>query len=156
MFAAEVNKATRLHARAASNSDSHDDLVDYRVASPRRCVGVARAVRRCESVHPPKLQKTVVFSAYGAGMTRHTTAILQATPRDALLAAVSMPTLVMHGADDMLFPVAAGTRTAKCVRRSRFVVLKDTGHIFTPTATDEVVREIASVAKRACIQPVVN
>ena len=57
---------------------------------------------------------------------------------------VDIPTLVMHGDADRILPItASGARTAKLIKGSRFVVVKDGPHCITWTHADEVNRELA-------------
>jgi pimeloyl-ACP methyl ester carboxylesterase len=68
------------------------------------------------------------YAQYSAGLSRLLTAITMAAPRDALLRAVAVPTLVMHGAQDALVRCAHGARTAACVPGARWVALPEFGH----------------------------
>ena len=57
---------------------------------------------------------------------------------------VDIPTLVMHGDADRILPItASGARTAKLIKGSRFVVVKDGPHCITWTHADEVNRELS-------------
>lgn len=57
---------------------------------------------------------------------------------------VDIPTLVMHGDADRILPItASGARTAKLIKGSRFVVVKDGPHCITWTHADEVNCELA-------------
>ena len=59
------------------------------------------------------------------------------------LAAVDVPTLVMHGDADRILPISAtGTRTASLIKGARLVVVKDGPHCITWTHADEVNREL--------------
>jgi non-heme chloroperoxidase len=59
------------------------------------------------------------------------------------LARVDVPTLVIHGDADRIVPIgAAGLRTAKLVKGSRLVVVKDGPHCITWTHAEEVNREL--------------
>lgn len=67
-------------------------------------------------------------SFYPEGSARQLAAIYASGSRAALLPAVRTPTLVIHGRDDTLFPVAAAERTASLVDGSHLLVLADMGH----------------------------
>src|SRR5579863_3759176 len=57
---------------------------------------------------------------------------------------VDIPTLVIHGDADRILPItASGARTAKLIKGSRYVVIKDGPHCVTWTHADEVNRELA-------------
>ena len=59
------------------------------------------------------------------------------------LAAVDVPTLVMHGDADRILPISAtGSRTASLIKGARLVVVKDGPHCITWTHANEVNREL--------------
>lgn len=65
---------------------------------------------------------------YPAGVLRQTAAIRASGSRDAGLAHLDVPSLVIHGADDRLILPVAGAHTAACIPGSRFLLVKDMGH----------------------------
>jgi pimeloyl-ACP methyl ester carboxylesterase len=67
-----------------------------------------------------------------AGLARQSAALIAAPPRDALLRQVRCPTLVLHGADDPVIPVAAATDTAESVPGAELVIVPGMGHDFAP------------------------
>jgi non-heme chloroperoxidase len=59
------------------------------------------------------------------------------------LTRLDVPALVIHGDADRILPLgASGQRTAKLIRESRLVVVKDGPHCITWTHADEVNREL--------------
>ena len=59
------------------------------------------------------------------------------------LARIDVPTLVVHGDDDRILPLAAsGQRTHESVRTSRLVVVKGGPHGLNWTHAEEVNREL--------------
>ena len=59
------------------------------------------------------------------------------------LTRVDVPTLVIHGDADRILPIgASGLRTAKLIKGSRLLVVKDGPHCITWTHGDEVNREL--------------
>ena len=61
------------------------------------------------------------------------------------LARVDVPTLVIHGDADRIVPIAAaGLRTAKLIKGSRLVTVKDGPHCITWTHAEEVNQELVS------------
>jgi non-heme chloroperoxidase len=61
---------------------------------------------------------------------------------------VDVPTLVIHGDDDRIVPLAAaGQRTAKLVKGARLVVVKGGPHCITWTHADEVNAELVTFLK---------
>lgn len=75
--------------------------------------GAAEAFDR--GLHPP-------------GTTRQLAAMLASGPRDRGLAALRVPTLVIHGLDDTLIAPSGGERTAELVPGARLVLIPDMGH----------------------------
>ena len=61
------------------------------------------------------------------------------------LASVDVPTLVIHGDNDRIVPIAsAGLRTAKLINGARLVVVKGGPHCITWTHAEEVTAELLS------------
>ncbi len=58
------------------------------------------------------------------------------------LSRISVPTLVIHGEDDAIVPLALGRAVAAAIANSELVVLADTGHVPTLTRPAEVVEAI--------------
>jgi non-heme chloroperoxidase len=66
------------------------------------------------------------------------------------LARVDVPTLVIHGDDDRIVPLAAsGQRTAKLIKGARLVVVKGGPHCITWTHAEEVNAELLSFLGQA-------
>ncbi len=80
---------------------------------------------------------------YPEGVSRQLCAILASGPRAEGLAALDLPTLVIHGRDDTLIQPSGGFRTAELVRGSVFALLNDMGHDYPrelwPTLVDLIV-----------------
>jgi proline iminopeptidase len=66
------------------------------------------------------------------GMERQLVAILGAESRVELLAAIRVPTLVIHGQDDPLIPVEAGIDTAKRIPGAELRLIPGMGHDVVP------------------------
>ena len=67
-------------------------------------------------------------SYYPDGSGRQIAAILASGDREALLAELEVPTLVVHGRDDRLLLPSFGERTAEIIPGSNFLLLSDMGH----------------------------
>ena len=59
---------------------------------------------------------------------------------------VSVPTLVIHGADDVVVPLAVGEAVAAAIPSAELVVLPETGHVPTLTRPRAVVEAIVAWA----------
>jgi len=82
-------------------------------------------------------------SFYPAGFVRQLAAILASGDRTQSLASVTAPTLVIHGANDPLVPLAHGRATARAIPGAKLVVIEGLGHgIAYPTLWDEIVDAI--------------
>jgi pimeloyl-ACP methyl ester carboxylesterase len=58
------------------------------------------------------------------------------------LGAIAVPTLVIHGSADALFPLGHGRALADEIRGARLIVLDGAGHVLDPADHDTVVRAI--------------
>jgi pimeloyl-ACP methyl ester carboxylesterase len=65
---------------------------------------------------------------YLPGVARHFVAIMTAKNRKPALTSVSVPTLVIHGTDDLLLPVECGKDTAEAVPEAEFKIIEGMGH----------------------------
>lgn len=63
-----------------------------------------------------------------AGVARQMRAVIADGSRADRLQQVRVPTLVIHGIDDPLIPLAAGAHTAECVPGARFEAIPGMGH----------------------------
>lgn len=63
-----------------------------------------------------------------AGAQRQMAAVVATGDRSELLASITVPTLVIHGADDPLIPLAAGLDTAECIPAAVLQVIPGMGH----------------------------
>jgi len=82
-------------------------------------------------------------SFYPFGFIRQLAAILASGNRTQSLASVTAPTLVIHGADDPLVPLAHGRATARAIPGAKLLVLEGLGHgMAYPALWDEIVDAI--------------
>lgn len=87
------------------------------------------------------------------GFMRHFAAICASGNRRAALAAVRAPTLVIHGTQDPLLPVAAGRATARLVPNARLLELADMGHDLTKPLRPAMVDAVAAIAAAPSSSP---
>lgn len=78
-----------------------------------------------------------------AGVVRQMLAVAADVDRAPLLANISAPTLVLHGEDDPLVPIACGRDTARRIANSRFVPIPGMGHDLPPQVVDILLQHIA-------------
>jgi len=84
-----------------------------------------------------------------AGAARQLVAILASGSRREALAAVTIPTLVIHGRDDPLIPLEAGLDTARAVPGAELLVIDGMGHDLPRGAWPEIVERIGALTGRA-------
>jgi pimeloyl-ACP methyl ester carboxylesterase len=92
---------------------------------------------------------TVRRSVYPEGPTRQLAAILADGDRRKMLRTIKAPTLVLHGEDDPLIPVAAGHDTAENIPGARLRTIPGWGHDLPLALVDEIAGEIATHARAA-------
>jgi pimeloyl-ACP methyl ester carboxylesterase len=80
----------------------------------------------------PHLERVARRGLDPAGTSRQFAAILASGDRRALLHGVVAPTLVIHGADDPLVPLAAGRDTARHIAGAQLEVIDGMGHDLPP------------------------
>ncbi|MGB3864299.1 MAG: alpha/beta hydrolase [Xanthobacteraceae bacterium] len=79
-----------------------------------------------------KIEASADRSYYPVGVGRQLVAVLASGSRVDLLKTITVPTLVIHGADDPLVPVEAGKDTAKHVPAARLQIVPGMGHDLAP------------------------
>ncbi len=94
----------------------------------------ARAYDRC--FHP-------------AGSARQLVAILAADGRREALRTLRVPTLVIHGADDPLVPLACGVDTAEAIPGAERLIIEGMGHDLPRAVWPRIVDAIAELTARA-------
>lgn len=96
-------------------------------------VGIARFARRAvERAYRPE------------GAARQLAAILTDGDRSEALAAVDVPTLVIHGQADPLVPIEAGRATAAAIPDAEFLALEQMGHDLPEPLIGAIVESIAA------------
>jgi len=85
---------------------------------------------------------------YPAGVERHLLAIMVHGNRKEKLSAIKVPTLVIHGRDDPLFPVEAGKDTAEAIPGSELIIIDGMGHSLPPETWSQISDAIAKNAAK--------
>ena len=86
---------------------------------------------------------------YPAGFTRHVAAIVQDGDRRQRLGMISAPTLVIHGREDPLVPLAGGIDTAKHIPGARLEIIDGMGHNLPAALWPTLIELIAGHARNA-------
>jgi len=88
-------------------------------------------------------------SRYRAGVLRQMLAIFGSPDRTSKLQKLTMPVLVIHGAEDKLVPLACGLATAKAIPGSELLVLPEMAHDLPRPCWPKIVDQITLNAARA-------
>ncbi|MFN0029792.1 MAG: alpha/beta fold hydrolase [Acidimicrobiales bacterium] len=83
------------------------------------------------------------------GVARQLMAVVAAPNREPALAALSLPTLVLHGSQDRLIRPDAGRRTAELVPEAVFVELEGMGHDLPAYFWAPIIEHVTSLAVRS-------
>lgn len=83
------------------------------------------------------------------GVARQLVAIAASGDRTAALRSVSVPTLVLHGADDPLIDVSGGRATARAIPGAELIVFDGMGHNLPRELWAEIARHIGAVVEHA-------
>ena len=78
------------------------------------------------------------------GIARQMGAVMASGSRAEALAGLSVPSLVIHGADDPLIPLAAGQATADAIPGAKMVVVEGMGHDLPPGAWPPIVEALSA------------
>jgi proline iminopeptidase len=97
----------------------------------------------------PIFERVARRGLYRAGTERQLLAILSTGDRRAMLAGITAPTLVLHGANDPLVPPAAGRDTAASIPGARLELVEGMGHDFPPALMARLAVRIAAHCRAA-------
>jgi pimeloyl-ACP methyl ester carboxylesterase len=89
-----------------------------------------------------KIQSDYHRSYHPAGNQRQLLAMMFAQPRGAQLKTVTVPSLILHGVDDPVFPVEHGRYLHQCLSNSRLVEIDKMGHTLSPSVASLIVKDI--------------
>jgi pimeloyl-ACP methyl ester carboxylesterase len=85
-----------------------------------------------EDVLRSRVEASVDRSYYPQGIGRQMLAILSDGSRVKRLSTIKVPTVVIHGADDPLVPLAAGKHTAQAIPGAKLEIVPGMGHDLPP------------------------
>ena len=95
-----------------------------------------------------RLGRSVRRAYEPAGTARQLLAIIASGDRRKLLHTITVPTLVIHGADDPLVPLAAGRDTAQNIPGAALLVIEGMGHDFPEALMPRLAQAIADHCDR--------
>lgn len=135
----------RLSQRGPDPEADLEGFLDYGVASTRVLSGPNYMAD--ESEVRANLRSDYERAFYPVGFARQMAAIVASGDRRAALAAITAPTVVIHGADDPLVPPTGGEDTAATIPGSELHILPGMGHNvpkpLIPTLCDLIERATA-------------
>jgi pimeloyl-ACP methyl ester carboxylesterase len=103
----------------------------------------------------PEAELRAMFTAeyrrsfHPVGVARQLVALMTGGDRRPLLAKIKAPTLVLHGKDDPLIPVACGMDTAHSIPSAELRVVSGMGHDFPIALAPQFADAILTTARRA-------
>jgi pimeloyl-ACP methyl ester carboxylesterase len=104
-----------------------------------------------EAFERAKATRAVQRAWYPVGTGRQLLAILSAHRRLPSLQTVRVPTLVIHGLDDILVPVDNGRMVAAAVPGARLLELEGMGHDIPRRVWPQVIDGIVETARKASV-----
>ena len=110
----------------ASPPDEREAYVNYMMTLYRTIAGPGFPFD--ETWHRKLAGRSYDRAFYGPGKARQFMAILAQGNRKPLLASITAPTLVIHGADDPLVPVAGGRDSAEAIPGAELMIIEGMGH----------------------------
>jgi len=110
-------------------STSRDDLIEASILVQRALASPGFPATEAE-IRARAERRTDRAPFDPAGLARQSAALIAAPPRNALLGKVRCPTLVLHGADDLVVPLAAGKDTAESIPGAELIVVPGMSHDF--------------------------
>jgi pimeloyl-ACP methyl ester carboxylesterase len=133
---------TLLMAPPATDLESH---IQNNLTWAKAAYGSAFPVD--EAVVTEKAQATWERGTYPPGTTRHMAAVLASGSRQEALEKLTIPTLVIHGKEDIIVPVEGGIATADAIPNAKLMLIDGMGHALPKGIWPEVVDAIATHAK---------
>ena len=89
-----------------------------------------------------RIRSETLRNRHPAGFVRQMAAIIADGDRSQRLARITAPTLVIHGSDDPLVPVAGGRETARAIPGARLLEIDGMGHTLPPQILPQIVEAI--------------
>jgi pimeloyl-ACP methyl ester carboxylesterase len=138
---------TMLTTRAPNPLEDEAGFLEHSLAFARRIAGPGYPFD--EQAHRALILEETRRAYDPAGFGRQIAAIAATGDLRPLLARITVPSLIVHGADDALIPAACGKDTASSIRGSEFMLIDGMGHDLPSSLYQTLADGIDRVARRA-------
>jgi pimeloyl-ACP methyl ester carboxylesterase len=138
---------TMLTARAPNPLEDEAGFLQHSLAFARRIASPGYPFD--EQAHRALILEETRRAYDPAGFGRQIAAIAATGDLRPLLARITVPSLIVHGADDALIPAACGKDTASSIRGSEFMLIDGMGHDLPSSLYQPLAGGIDRVARRA-------
>jgi len=135
----------------ASPPDTREARIEQAMSFRRALIGSDDPFD--QALERAKATRAIDRAYYPVGTGRQLLAILAARSRTERLKQLRVPTLVVHGVDDVLVPVENGRLTAEAVPGARLLEFDGMGHDLPKRVWPQVADAIAELAQRANALP---
>jgi pimeloyl-ACP methyl ester carboxylesterase len=127
---------------AVSEPDWSDraSVIDYLLTQERLCTAKSRPV--AEEFIRDLAERTLDRAVSIASINNHFAVAADDSGSGEPVSRITAPTLVVHGTEDPLFPIAHGAALADAIPGARLLTLEQTGHELPPAVWDSVVPAI--------------
>jgi pimeloyl-ACP methyl ester carboxylesterase len=132
--------AAALEAVGEPDWSDREAAIDYLVAQERLCTSKSRPV--AEEFIRDLAERTFDRAVSIASINNHFAVASSDSAPGQPLAAITAPTLVVHGTEDPVFPIAHGAALADAIPGARLLTLEQTGHELPPAVWDTVIPAI--------------
>jgi pimeloyl-ACP methyl ester carboxylesterase len=129
--------------------DTREERIDHAMWSRQVVAGSGDTFD--EGVERRRAERAYDRSYYPVGTLRQLIATMAADSRIGRLSSVKVPTLVIHGIDDVLIPIENGRLVAAAVPGARLVELETMGHNVPERFWPEILDAIAENAHKATL-----
>ena len=126
-------------------------FIDHAVAFARRIAGSLHPLD--EEAYRMQIRAELHRGYVQGGLGRQVAAVGLAGDRRARLSTIRAPTLVIHGTEDALFPLACGADTARSIPGARFLPIEGMGHDLPSSLYWTIADAIEGTASRQAMKP---
>ena len=138
--------SAEMRARLVESADSDEALIELNAKN--RAVFGSPGYPESLDVRLAAARRAHARSFRPAGVARQMRAVIADGSRVDRLRAVNVPTLVIHGADDPLIPVAAGRDTAAAIPGARLEIIEGMGHNIPEALAPRIVQIVTDFLPR--------